>query len=188
MVHYVHVIGRKHGVTSSKIDDQIGRLEETIGFALPEGSKWHGIYYHQGRKRVHPSWFRKELIFAFAGHKGLKRLDEIWYQTWIFVVNLKIEGGFQESLIRKLLGLDMTVERVECTDGGRLDELTKCMLQLKNEIPWLDNGQARKEDPKGCFYFGKRILAPGEFDFKLFLDILEESQGGLLRHFSTAAE
>lgn len=33
-----------------------------------------------------------------------------------------------------------------------------------------------------------RILAPSDVDFKLFLDILEESQGGLLRLFSTAAE
>lgn len=33
-----------------------------------------------------------------------------------------------------------------------------------------------------------RILAPSDVDFKLFLDILEESQGGLLRRFSTAAD
>lgn len=32
-----------------------------------------------------------------------------------------------------------------------------------------------------------RILAPSDGDFKLFLDILEESQGGLLRRFSNAA-
>lgn len=32
-----------------------------------------------------------------------------------------------------------------------------------------------------------RILAPSDADFKLFLDILEESQGGLLRRFSNAA-
>ena len=156
-MHYVHIIGRQHGVTPSKIEDQIRRLEETMGSALPEGSQWHGMFYHQGRKRVHPSWFRKKLIFAFAGHKGLKRLDEIWYQTWIFVVNLKIEGNSQERLIRTLLDLHMTTERLEYTDGRQLDALTKCMLHLKNEIPWLDNGQARKEDPKGCWYFGKRF-------------------------------
>lgn len=33
-----------------------------------------------------------------------------------------------------------------------------------------------------------RILAPNETDFNLFLDILEESQGGLLRQFSNAAD
>jgi len=55
MVYYVHVIGRQHGVTSSKIKDQIGRLEDTIVFALPEGSKWHRMFYYQGRKRVHLS-------------------------------------------------------------------------------------------------------------------------------------
>jgi hypothetical protein len=32
-----------------------------------------------------------------------------------------------------------------------------------------------------------RILAPSDVEFKLFLDILEDSQGGLLRQFSTAA-
>jgi hypothetical protein len=122
MTHYIHVIGRQHGVSPSKVDDQIDRLEKTIKFALPEDSEWHGICYHQGRKRVHPSWLRKELIFAFMGRKGLKRLDDIWYQTWISAVNLKIEGGFTESLIPKLLGLYMTVERVESTDGGRLND------------------------------------------------------------------
>lgn len=33
-----------------------------------------------------------------------------------------------------------------------------------------------------------RILAPNEPDFNLFLDILEESQGDLVRQFSTAAD
>lgn len=155
MVHYVYVIGRQHGVTSSKTDAQIRRLEKTINFALPKGSTWHGMYYHQDRKRAHPSWFRKELIFAFAGHKGLNRLDEIWYQTWIFKVNLKIEGGSKEGDIRTLLGLDMTVERIECTDGRGLDAVTKCMLQLRDTIPWFQDGQARKEDPNICTYFGK---------------------------------
>ncbi|KAJ5921102.1 hypothetical protein N7466_009428 [Penicillium verhagenii] len=32
------------------------------------------------------------------------------------------------------------------------------------------------------------ILAPTEPDFKLFLDILDESQGDILRQFSTAAD
>ncbi len=157
MTHYIHVIGRQHGVSPSKIDDQIERLEKTIKFALPEDSKWHGIYYHQGRKRVHPSWLRKELIFAFMGRKGLKRLDEIWYQTWIFAVNLKIEGVFTESLIQRLLRLYMTVERVEITDARRLNELTKCILQLRDQIPWLENGQAEKEDSQGCRCFGNRF-------------------------------
>lgn len=84
-------------------------------------------------------------------------MDEIWYQTWIFEVNLKIEGNFKESLIRTLLGLDMTVERMGCTDGRGLDAVTKCMLQLRNKIPWLEDSRARKEDSKDCWYFGKRF-------------------------------
>lgn len=63
--------------------------------------------------------FENKLIFTFAGHKGLKRSDEIWYQTWIFVVNLKIEGNSQKRLIRTLLAPDMTMERVEYTDEKR---------------------------------------------------------------------
>ena len=51
----------------------------------------------------------------------------------------------------------MTVERVELTDEGRLDALTKRMLQLRNEILWLDDGQAGMEDPKRCRYFGKQF-------------------------------
>ena len=72
-----------------------------------------------------------------------------------YVVNLKIEGDYKESLIRTLLGLDMTVERVECTDGRGLDAVTKCMLQLRNKLPWLEDRQARKEDSNGCTYFRK---------------------------------
>ncbi|KAJ5559518.1 hypothetical protein N7513_001933 [Penicillium frequentans] len=155
MVHYVHVIGRQHGITSSNIDDHIERLEKTIRFALPKGSKWHGMYHHQIRKRVHPSWFRKELIFTFAGQKGLKRLEEIWCQTWIFVINLRIEGDFEDGLVPTLLGLDMTVERVGFTDGRRLDELTRCMLQLRNEIPHPDNGKATEVHPESRGYFGE---------------------------------
>jgi hypothetical protein len=117
-MHYVHIIARQHGVPPSKISDHIGRLEEAIGLALPPNSMWHGMAYHQGRKRQHPSWFRKELIFACAGHKGLKRLDEIWYQTWVFVINMKIEGDMNERLIRAVLGLEMTVEKVENVPTG----------------------------------------------------------------------
>ncbi|KAJ5642596.1 hypothetical protein N7490_006596 [Penicillium lividum] len=155
MVHYVNVIGRQHGITSSNIDDHIERLEKTIRFALPKGSKWHGMYYHQVRKRVHPSWFRKELIFTFAGQKGLKRLDEIWYQTWIVEMNLRIEEDFEDSRISTLLGLDMTVERVGSTNGMRLDELTKCMLQLRNKVSRLGNGKAREVHPNNRWYFGE---------------------------------
>jgi len=66
------------------------------------------------------------------------------------MVNLKIEGDPQGRLIQTLLGLDMTIERVEYTDGGQLDALTKYVLHLRIEIPWLDNRQSRKEDHKGC--------------------------------------
>jgi hypothetical protein len=91
------------------------------------------------------------------GRKGLKRLDEIWYQTWIFAVNLKIEGDFTESLIQRHLRLHMTVEWMERTDGKRFDASTKNILQLRNEIPWLENGQAGKKDLQGCRCFGNRF-------------------------------
>ncbi|KAJ5547512.1 hypothetical protein N7513_004746 [Penicillium frequentans] len=155
MVHYVQILARQHGVSSSKISDHIERLEEAIGLALPPTSTWHGLAYHQGRKRQHPSWLRKELIFACAGHKGLKRLDEIWYQTWVFVMNMKIEGDLNESLIRSVLGLEMTVEKVERTDGGQYDALTKRMLHLRNEIAWSHDAQAGKAGAQGCWYFGR---------------------------------
>jgi hypothetical protein len=73
----------------------------------------------------------------------------------VFVINLEIEGDFKEGLIRTLLGLDMTVERMECTEGKGLDAVTKCMLELRNKIPWLEDRQAETEDSKGCQYFGK---------------------------------
>lgn len=73
---------------------------------------------------------------AVAGHNGMKRLDEIWYQTWIFVVNWNVEWDIKEGPIRMPLVLDMTVERMECTDGRGLDALTTCILRLRNKIPW----------------------------------------------------
>lgn len=157
MAGYVYIMGRHHGVTSGEIDDQIEHLEKTIRSKLPAGTKWHGKYCIQRRRRVHPSLLRKRLIFTFAGRKGLKHLDEIWYQTWIFVIYLRIEGNLREYSLRTLLGLHMTVERLECTDGRRLDRVTSCMLQLTVEIPWSDNWQAANEGYKDCRYFGKRF-------------------------------
>jgi hypothetical protein len=95
-------------------------------------------------------------------------LDEIWYQTLIFAVNLKIERGFTESLIQKLLRLYTTVKRVESTDGGRLNALTKCILQLRDQISWLENGQAGKEDSQGCRCFGNRLKLEGISDGKYY--------------------
>jgi hypothetical protein len=128
---------------------------------------WHGMAYHQGRKRQHPSWFRKELIFACAGHKGLKRLDEIWYQTWVFVINIKIEGDMNERLIRAVLGLEMTVEKVEHTEGGQYDALTKRMLHLRNEISWSNDGQAGKEDAQCVGTSGNSSKLGGMSDVKV---------------------
>lgn len=82
-------------------------------------------------------------------------MDEIWYQTWIFVINLEIEDNVRVGIIRTLLGLHMTVKRMDCTDGRGLDAVTKSMLQLRNEIPWFKDREVRKEDSKGCWYFGK---------------------------------
>lgn len=48
----------------------------------------------------------------------------------------------------------MTVESLEFTDEGWLDALTKRMLQLRDEISWLDDGQAGTDDPESCRYFG----------------------------------
>jgi hypothetical protein len=76
----------------------------------------------------------KGTYLAVAGHNGMKRFDEIWCQTWIFVVNWNAEWEFKEGPIRMLPVLDMTVERMECTDGRGLDALTTCILQLRNKI------------------------------------------------------
>lgn len=88
----------------------------------------------------------------------------MWYQTWVFVVNLEIKGDFREGLLRTLLELLMTVERMECTDWGELDAVTKCMLKVRNEIPWLEDREARNADPNGCLYFGKRLKLKGISD------------------------
>jgi len=71
------------------------------------------------------------------------------------VLNLKIEGNFREGLIRTLLGLEMTVKKIEGTDGTGLDAATKRMLHLRNKILWLKDRQVRKENWNGCWYFGK---------------------------------
>jgi hypothetical protein len=71
------------------------------------------------------------------------------------VVNLEIESDFREDLLRTLFGLLMTAERMECTDATGLDAVTKCMLQIRNEIPWLEDREAKKEESKICLYFGK---------------------------------
>jgi hypothetical protein len=89
------------------------------------------------------------------GRNGLERLDEIWYQTWVFDVNLSIEGDLGETPIRTIIGQAMKVERL-VTGRGQLDELTRhVLLELRNKIPWLEDGQAEKESPEGCRYFGK---------------------------------
>jgi hypothetical protein len=75
----------------------------------------------------------------------------------VFVINIKIEGDMNERLIRAVLGLEMTMEKVEHTEGGQYDALTKRMLHLRNEISWSHDGQAGKEDAQDCRYFGRRF-------------------------------
>lgn len=71
------------------------------------------------------------------------------------MVNLEIKSDFREDLLRTLLGLFMTVERMECTDATGLNAVTKCMLHIRNGIPWRENREAQKDDSKDCSYFGK---------------------------------
>lgn len=52
----------------------------------------------------------------------------------LLMINLEIEGNLKEGLrkFRTLLGLYVTVERIECTEGGH-DAVTKSMHRLSDQ-------------------------------------------------------
>ena len=130
MVHYIHVCGRQHGITTDTIQQQIQLLEQAIKHKFGENAQCHGICYHQDRIRPHPSWLRKNLVYACAGERGLNLLNQVWYNTWMFRINLKIEGSMDKVSTRALLGLHMKVERIDFTGRGP-NETTKRMRNLR---------------------------------------------------------
>jgi hypothetical protein len=97
MVHYIYVNGRQHGVTMDTAQHQFQLLKETIKRDFSETSQCHGMYYRKIRKQPHPSWLRKEVVYALAGKKGTQLLNEVWYNTCLLIVNLKIEGDLDEG-------------------------------------------------------------------------------------------
>jgi hypothetical protein len=156
MIHYIHVKGRQHGATADTAYHQIQLLEETMKRAFSESVQCHGIYYHQVRRRPHPAFLRKELVYLCAGSKGINQLNEVWYNTWVFLINLKIEGDMNENFIQALLQLHMKVEMIECTGRGP-NETTKRMRHLRDRIPWSADGIAEMRDTEHCRYFGKKF-------------------------------
>jgi hypothetical protein len=157
MVYYIHVKGKQYGITTESAQLQIQLLEETIKRALSDTAKYHGVCYHQIRKRPHPSWLRRELVYGFAGRRGTELLEKVWYNTWIFLINLKVEGDLDETLLRALLGLNMKVENVEVTEIGP-SRTIKCMRYLRDEIPWpADASPVETRNMEHYRYFGKRF-------------------------------
>jgi hypothetical protein len=77
MVYYIHVKGKQYGITTESAQLQIQLLEETIKRALSDTAKYHGVCYHQIRKRPHPSWLRRELVYGFAGRRGTELLEKV---------------------------------------------------------------------------------------------------------------
>lgn len=156
MVRYIHVYGRQHGITIDTAHEHIKRLEQAINHKFEEKAQCHGICFHQDRIRTDPSWLRRELIYACAGEKGINLLNEVWYHTWIFRINLKIEGNFDERTIREPLGLHMKVERIQFTETGP-NETTKRMRHLRDKIPRSTDGSVKMKDTGDCLYFGRRF-------------------------------
>jgi hypothetical protein len=156
MVRFIHVYGRQRGITRDTADRHIRFLEQAMHHKFGENAQCHGICHHQDRIQPHPSWLRRELVYACAGEKGIDLLNEVWYNTWILRINLKIEGNLDERTIRELLGLHMKVERIQFTEWGP-NETTKRMRHLRDEIPWLADGSIKMRDTGGCRYFGRRF-------------------------------
>ncbi|KAJ5593568.1 hypothetical protein N7537_010472 [Penicillium hordei] len=156
MVHYIHLYGRQHGITTDTAHRNIRLLEQAINNKFGENAQCHGICYHQDRIRPHPSWIRRELVYACAGEKGNNLLNEVWYNTWIFRINLTIEGNLDERTSRALLGLHMKVVRIQFTERGP-NETIKRMRHLRDEIPWLADGSVKLSDTGDSRYFGRRF-------------------------------
>lgn len=156
MVCYIHVYGRQHGITTETAHQHIQLLEQAIKHKFEGSAHWHGKCYHQDRIRPHPSWLRRDLVYACAGEKGNNRLNEVWYNTWIFRINLKIDGDLDERTTRTLLGLHMKVERIHFTERSP-NETTKRMRDLRDEIPWLIDGSVEMRNTGDFRFFGRRF-------------------------------
>jgi hypothetical protein len=156
MVCYIQVYDRQHGITTETAYQHIQLLEQAINHKFEESAHWHGKCYHQDRVRPHPSWLRRDLVYACAGEKGNNRLNEVWYNTWIFRINLKIDGDLDERTARTLLGLHMKVERIQFTERSP-NETTKRMRELRDEIPWLADGSVEMRNTGDCRFFGRQF-------------------------------
>jgi hypothetical protein len=157
MIYYIHVKGKQYGITTKSAQIHVQLLEETIKRAFSDTVKYHGVYYHQIRKKPHPSWLRRELFYAWGGRKGIELLEKVWYNTWMILINLKVEGDMDETLLRALLGLNMKVENVEVTEIGP-NRTTKCMRNLRDGIPWpADALPVETRNMELCRYFGERF-------------------------------
>ena len=157
MVYYIHVKGKQYGITTETAQLHIQLLEETIKRAFSETAQCHDVYYHQIRKQPHPSWLRKELVYAWVGRWGTGLLEKVWYNTWIILINLKIEGDLDENLLRSLLGSSMKVESMDFTGIGP-NGTTKRMRHLRDGIPWpADKPPVETRNTELCRYFGERF-------------------------------
>jgi hypothetical protein len=156
MVHYVYVYGRQHGITTDTTQQHIELLEQAIKHNFGESAQCHGVCYYQDRIRPHPSWLRKKLVYACAGEKGSNLLNQVWYSTWIFRINLKIEDLVDKESIRALLGLHMKVERIDFIGRGP-NETTKRIRALRDKIIGSAYRPVNTRDISYCRYFGKRF-------------------------------
>jgi hypothetical protein len=157
MTYYIHVKGKQHGITIESAQIHVQLLEETIKRAFSDNSKYHGVYYHQTRIRPHPSWLRRELVYIWGGRNGMELLEKVWYNTWMILINLKVEGTLDEVLLRTLLGLNMKVESVEVTETGPNGTVTR-MRELRDAIPWpADALPVETRNMEHCRYFGEQF-------------------------------
>lgn len=157
MIYYIHVKGKQYGITTKSAQIHVQLLEETIKRAFSDNAKYHGVYYHQTRKRPHPSWLRRELVYVLRGRNGIELLEKVWYNTWIILINLKVEGDLDETLLGALLGLNMKVESVEVTELGPNGTI-KRMRNLRDAIPWpADALPVETRNMEICRYFGEQF-------------------------------
>lgn len=157
MVYYIHIKGKQYGFTTESAQLHVQLLEETIKRAFSDTAQYHGVCYHQIRKRPHPSWLRRNFVYGLAGRKGIELLEQVWYNSWIILINLKVKGDLDETLLRALLGLNMKVESVEITELGS-SRTVKCMRHLRDGIPWpADASPVETRNMELCRYFGNRF-------------------------------
>jgi hypothetical protein len=157
MTYYIHVKGKQYGITTRSAQIHVQLLEEIIKRAFSDNATYHGVYYHQTRKRPHPSWLRRKLVFVLGGRNGMELLEKVWYNTWRILINLKVEDDPDEALLRALLELSMKVEGMEVTETGP-NEAIKRMRNLRDAIPWpADALPVETRNMELCRYFGEQF-------------------------------